>query len=336
MENSDIDVVLYWVDGEDSDWKEKYKFHKGKSAGRFRDLGTLKYVFRSIEYNMPWIRYIHFITNGQRPAWLKDNHKLKFHTHDDIFYYPDALPIFNSSAIEANFSNIPDLSEKFILFNDDMLVLKKVDAERFFKNNLPVDFIKLSFPRKGILYNKLKPHNVDAVKFINNSYNFLEKKNVLSIGLNKIINSNYTLSLNLNNILFSFLYKVHWFDVYHHPQAHLKSTWSSFYQQDEKNNFILKNTIYSKFRSGNDVNQYLYRFMNLSNGLFYPQYFDDHISVYVNSVDTFKLNIKKYIEKTFFCICEDENLSDYEFNKIKLLLENNLEKKLPNKSTYEI
>ncbi len=100
--------------------------------GRFRDIGVLKYIFRSLEKNMPWVRKIHFVTNGQYPTWLNLEHpKIYFHAHKDFFIYKDALPVFNSNAIELNFANIPDLSERFILFNDDMLVLKQVKEERF-------------------------------------------------------------------------------------------------------------------------------------------------------------------------------------------------------------
>ncbi|VTP79954.1 Capsular polysaccharide phosphotransferase SacB [Proteus vulgaris] len=94
MENN-IDVVIYWVDGADPEWRQSYKKYHGTNPGRFRDLGTLKYVLRGIQYNLPWVRYIHFVTNGQLPSWLNINHpKIKFHTHEDIFLFKDSLPVF--------------------------------------------------------------------------------------------------------------------------------------------------------------------------------------------------------------------------------------------------
>ncbi len=240
MKKEDIDVIIYWVDGNDPKWRASFEEHKGKSLGRFRDIGILKYVFRCIELNMPWVRYIHFITNGQKPEWLNINGKLKFHTHDEIFYYKDALPVFNSSAIESNFSNIPELAEKFILFNDDTLILNKVNKERFFKNDVPVDFIKLSFPRKGWLYKKLRPHNSLPIDFINHAYQYLDNKKIVNIGINKIFSTRYNLAHNINNLFYSLFYKILWFKVYHHPQPHLKSTWTTFFEQDKKNSYVVK------------------------------------------------------------------------------------------------
>ncbi|STO56908.1 capsular biosynthesis protein [Grimontia hollisae] len=336
MSESDIDIVIYWVDCSDPAWRRDYEQHKGTALGRFRDLNTLKYVFRGIEKNMPWVRYIHFVTNGQRPKWLRENVKLKCHTHRDIFYHKDALPVFNSSAIELNFSNIPGLSEKFILFNDDMLVIKPVGKERFFKNQLPVDYIKLCFPRKGLLYEIIKPENVEAVKFISNSYKYLKKNNINQLNLDKIFNSNYSFAHNLRNLFFCLFRKIFWYEVYHHPQAHLKSTWTDFLQNENKYGYPVKKTIFSKFRSENDVNQYLYRFINLSNGCFFPCYFNDHISIYIKNSYDIERKIKKIFDKTFICICEDEKMSDFEFNKLKNILENNLEKIFPKKSKFEI
>ncbi|MFU9077446.1 stealth family protein [Proteus sp. LHD240705] len=333
MKNN-IDVVIYWVDGADPKWRESYKKYHGTNPGRFRDLGTLKYVLRGIQYNLPWVRYIHFITNGQLPCWLNINHpKIKFHTHEEIFIFKDSLPVFNSSAIEINFSNIKGLSERFILFNDDMLVLNYLPEERFFIKNLPVDYLKLSYPRKGLLYKKIKPQNYLATRFINNAYNFIKNKSINSINKNSLLNKNYLKKTNLNNLIFSIFKEVYWIEIYHHPQPHLKSTWDKFIKENK--NGIIKETIYSKFRSPSDINQYLFRFINLLNNEFYPQQYMDHLSIYVKDINKF---INKGIvpfNYSLLCICEDESLSDSEFNILKDYLTCRLNEKLPYKSDFE-
>ena len=61
---SSIDFVITWVDGSDPKWlqeKRKYSnemedFNGNTSTVRYRDYGTLKYVFRSIEKFTPWVR----------------------------------------------------------------------------------------------------------------------------------------------------------------------------------------------------------------------------------------------------------------------------------------
>lgn len=331
-----IDIVIYWVDGNDLEWQKEYSNYKQKAFGRFRDLGTLKYVFRGIEKYMPWVRYVHFITNGQKPDWMNFyNEKLKFHTHQDIFYFKDALPVFNSSAIEANFFNIPDLAEKFILFNDDMLVLKDVPEERFFVNELPVDFLKISFPRKGFIYERLKKQNSLACRFINNSYNFIDNNllHVASLEKTNLINCNYTLMTNINNYVFSMLKKIYWIQIYHHPQAHLKSTWDSFVKKNI--NGVVKDTIFSRFRSHKDINQYVYRFINLLEGKFYPQEYKDHLSLYVKNKKELEIRKKNIFDYTFLCICEDEMMTENEFYDLKNYLSFKLSEIFPEKSTFE-
>ncbi len=45
------------------------------------------------------------------------------------------LPTFNSHVIEANLHKIPNLSEHFIYFNDDVFVAKPLQKSHFFKPN---------------------------------------------------------------------------------------------------------------------------------------------------------------------------------------------------------
>ena len=108
----DVDIVITWVDGSDKQWQHQrasYKYAetgKKEEAVRYRDQGTLKYVFRSIEKYAPWVRKIHFITCGQIPEWMNtSNPKIHLVNHKD--YIPDEyLPTFSSHTIELNFHNI--------------------------------------------------------------------------------------------------------------------------------------------------------------------------------------------------------------------------------------
>ena len=99
---------------------------------KYRDNGLLKYWFRGIEKYAPWVRRIHFITMGQKPAWLDENHpKLHLVNHTD--YIPrEFLPTFNSNVIELMIHKIPDLAEHFVHFNDDFFSYKSRSAVRFF------------------------------------------------------------------------------------------------------------------------------------------------------------------------------------------------------------
>lgn len=140
-----IDFVIPWVDGSDSKWlaeRSKYKGDlengtEGDADRRFKDWGTLRYFFRGVAANAPWVRTIHFITCGHLPEWLDiSNPKIHIVKHED--YIPgEYLPTFNSNVIELNVNRIEGLSERFVLFNDDMMILKKLEEEDFFHKGLP-------------------------------------------------------------------------------------------------------------------------------------------------------------------------------------------------------
>ena len=76
--NFPIDFVIPWVDGADLEWKKSFNQYCPKekqklidlSDERYRDYGLLKYWFRGVEKFAPYVRKVHFITNGQKPAWL--------------------------------------------------------------------------------------------------------------------------------------------------------------------------------------------------------------------------------------------------------------------------
>ena len=144
-----IDIILPWVNVSDETWKNEFiRFREtetgDKQDGRFRDCNTLKYVLRSIEENCPWCRYIFLVLAGpsQIPAWLNtSNPRLKLIYHKD-FIPSNFLPTYNSLLIEMFYPMIDELSEHFILINDDMLFTTKKDAEFYFKSDLPVYNIK--------------------------------------------------------------------------------------------------------------------------------------------------------------------------------------------------
>lgn len=143
-----IDIVYLWVDGSDKNFisiKNDYlrKLHKNNDKyiddtkdQIFRDNDELKYSLRSVEKNAPWVNHIYIVTPmGQKPKWLNlKNKKITIIPQEDILP-KDAGPIFNSCAVEACLANIPNLSEHFLLANDDMFFNKPVTPEYFFDKN---------------------------------------------------------------------------------------------------------------------------------------------------------------------------------------------------------
>lgn len=129
-----IDVVYTWVDGSDPAHREKLaRFASKKELGnpsiagaeRFTDNDELRYSLRSIDMFAPWVNHIYIITDNQRPEWLAEHPKITIVDHSEILDVRN-LPIFNSSALDSVIHRIPGLSEHYIAFNDDMLLLRPV------------------------------------------------------------------------------------------------------------------------------------------------------------------------------------------------------------------
>jgi hypothetical protein len=106
---------------------------------RFYDNDELKYSLRSVERFAPWVNKIYIVTDNQVPEWLNVNHpKIRIVDHTEIMP-PEALPTFNSIALEARLHHIKGLSEHFLYANDDMFFAAPVEKGFFFdERGLPI------------------------------------------------------------------------------------------------------------------------------------------------------------------------------------------------------
>lgn len=272
---SDIDFVIMWVDSNDPEWQKSYSRHKALSTGveehallpaRFRDMNIFKYWFRSVEAYAPWVRKIHLITCGQVPGWLNLHHeKINIVNHSDIMDEKH-LPTFSSRAIEVNIHKINGLSEKFVFFNDDMMLNAKVSPSFYFSNNLPNDFL---------IDSKINPTSTDSIIFnstllANTSVvnTFFDRAEIIKKNKAKYFSYKYGRYLRKNfdtrkNKSFNgFLGK-------HLPQPFLKSTFEEVWAQP-KIKKILERTVSLKFREGCCLNQYVFRYWQLAKGEFNP------------------------------------------------------------------
>ncbi|MER6530011.1 stealth family protein [Streptomyces sp. NPDC001508] len=152
-----VDAVYTWVDGDDPAMAEKRRAHQALSdnpiapretgASRYTSHDELKYALRSLEMYAGFIRHVYLVTDSQIPDWLDpDAAGLTVVDHRDILP-ADALPVFNSHAIESRLHHIPGLSEHYLYFNDDVFVNRPVRAEHFFHGNgiarIPLSPLKL-------------------------------------------------------------------------------------------------------------------------------------------------------------------------------------------------
>ena len=331
--NSKIDIVIPWVDGNDPEWqKEKAKYDKNntgsfddwtKSTIRYRDWGTLKYVFRGIEKNMPWVNKIYFVTCGQKPDWLNvDNEKLVLVNHKD--YIPkEYLPTFNSNVIELNFHRIKGLSENFIAFNDDFFVLKKVKETEFFKNNLPVH---------SAILNVVMPDEMTHPEYYNTVIlnRYFDKKVVLKKHFFKWFNLKYIPQLARTFFLlpwpkFTRLYETHL------PIPHQKRYFEKLWNIEKGE---LDSTCTHKFREVQDLSHWLMSDWYRVEGNFIPRRpnLGKH---YERNIDDLIADIIVKKRHKIVCINDIGNVSDDEVDRQKQLLIKSLEKVFPEKSNYE-
>ncbi|HNP32767.1 MAG TPA: stealth family protein [Flavobacterium sp.] len=142
----DIDAVITWVDGSDENHAKKLsQYIENKSlmsekgfVTRFNQANEIEYCIKSIYKFAPYVRTIFIVTDEQTPDFIKNDskgfyHNVKIVDHKTIFKgYESYLPVFNSNSIETMISRIPDLAERFIYFNDDMLLIGETKPSDFF------------------------------------------------------------------------------------------------------------------------------------------------------------------------------------------------------------
>ncbi len=130
-----MDIVITYVNGLDPLWQKDYEQHTNIPIleKRFRDWGTLRYLLRGIEVNMPFIRRVHLVVarDSQVPEWV-NRQEVNIVLHKDIIP-EEYLPTFNCNPIEMHLHRIKDLDEEYLYFNDDLYPMAKCEPTDFFR-----------------------------------------------------------------------------------------------------------------------------------------------------------------------------------------------------------
>ncbi|MBE6903053.1 MAG: capsule biosynthesis protein CapK [Ruminococcaceae bacterium] len=330
-ETSVIDFVVPWVDNSDPIWRAKkaqytgVEEQEGNTDARYRDWDILKYWFRGIDKFAPWVRYVHFITDDQKPEWLNIEHsKLKWVKHTD--YIPaEYLPTFNSHTIEWNIHKIKDLSEHFVYFNDDMFIIKETKPEDFFVDGLPCDL-----PDLGPLY----PTDFFSNMLFNNIC-LLNRH----FSLKKSIQANpkkWIQKQSLGGLFKLMLYGrkdlIPNSNSRHIHISYNKKTYETLWKHEAE---LIDATCQHKLRTKDDITPWCLRDWQLFSGEFYPKkpigkLF--HTSSISHSDEA--INYLKKQKGKIICLNDSEDETDFELHK-KMIVEA-FEKILPEKSSFEI
>ncbi len=324
-----IDFVIPWVDGSDPAWlREKKKYMPASdtdsSIARYRDWDILKYWFRGIEKNAPWVNRIYFITWGHLPSWLNTDHpKLKIIRHED--YIPkEYLPTFSSHTIELNLHRIEGLSEHFVYFNDDMYLINPVTKDHFFHKGLPRGIAVFNPPTapndtmQAILSNDIRLINRHFDK------NALVKKN-----LKMFLNPAYG-KYNIRTLLCLPWTKLVGFFNHHTATRFLKSVFEEVWEREYD---TLNDTSRNKFRSRADVNQYVFLYWQYCTGKFVPS---KNPGKSVRIMDDIDKACEMIRSKKIKCLCLNDSVTGEDmFDIARVKIAQALEERFPEKSEFE-
>ncbi len=329
--NQDIDFVIPWVDGSDPAWIEEFNKYCPEdkriidaSEKRYRDFGLLRYWFRGVEQFAPWVRKVHFVTCGQKPDWLNlSAPKLHWVQHKD--YIPqEYLPVFSSHPIELMMHKIPGLAEQIVYFNDDFFLTSPVRKKFFFRNGLPCD---------SAILGTISLTDIGHILLNNNNLinSVFSKKKVIRGNLGKWLNVKYGKALARTLLLlpyagFTGFYNPHYAVPY--TKSLLEEVWRTFPD-------ALTTTMGQRFRSQQDVNQYLFQDYRFCTGQFYPMPPHYRKKMITLSKDNVALAAETIRQQRFAQIVLNDS-DDVDFDAACMALADAFESILPEKSVFEV
>ncbi len=318
---------------DDEKWRAEFVKYSGKqenekngvSEARFRDYGFLRYWFRGIEKFAPWVRKIHFVTSGQKPAWLDaSNPKLNLVDHKD-FIPAEFLPTYNSVVIERYMHKIPGLAEHFVYFNDDFYIINNVAPDRFFKNGLPRDIAIFQYnPSWSQWYRRIK----NNIRIINRHF---DKKEVMKRDHAKWFDESYGSKARLNHILKPYG-KFITLRTPHNAQPYLKSTFNEVWDAEGEE---LTRTSVNRFRASDDYTPELFRTWQICRGNFEPYNTYSDTKMFPLMMRP-KQAIRAIREQSYKLVCINDNVHIRNYDKVMEGLREAFESILPEKSSFEL
>ena len=342
---SEIDFVLPWIDGDDPHLQQLRRQYLTPSlnlqdeaaSARFRDMGTLRYALRSITYHCPWYHKIYLIVKSLPPSWIKSDHpRIEIIKESDLFKDKSHLPVFNPTAVEMNLKNLKGLSETFVYLNDDFFIWRPIPPERFFVDGMPVDFFAHSPIPRNIFFELIKKRDTWIYSIVNTLKLLNSHLAPIHMEPRFLYHPTYSFLDKMNNFLFqNFFRKVIWITHWHLPQPLLKKTLLEVNQFFEP---YLMETSKHRFRSKNDLNQYIYRYWQLLTQQFYPYRHNDGYVINIRSyrhLHQAMTHLQNNKSLNFVCLNDHPQLSENEYKKTVKTLHDFLKKQFPQKAEFE-
>lgn len=337
--NEPIDLIIPWVDDTDPEWNQlrlQYSKEinsiqiKSNSIIRFESWNNLKYIFRGIEKCMPWINKVFLVTCGQIPSFLDvECPKLKIINHKD--YIPEEyLPTFNSNTIEINYHRISELSENFILFNDDLFPIQPIKESYYFRNNQICDEAVERALCPNIQESDSHMNMYRAVNMMIIINKYFRKRDVQRNNWRKWYHIGYGKRL-IRTIALSHFYDFDYFSIPHMAVAMKKSVIEKIWNLEPE---VMDLSSRNRFRNYSDISQYIFRFWKLCEGDFFPRRTK---GLYVNVTDENCVEIADIIRShkhQMISLNETDELKNFE--RVRNIINEALSDVYPQKSIFEI
>ena len=332
----DIDFVVLWVDGSDRSWQAEKAKYEGKilnesnTANRYRDWGLMPYWFRAVEKFAPWVRTIHFVTCGHVPAFLNLDAPKLHHVRHDEFLPAECLPTFSSHAIEMNIHRIPGLAEHFVYLNDDTFLGRPMAETAFFRDGLPCTYggeYPIELVGKIGIWQHASVNDLGVV-----NAHFDKRTQVAQFG-KKYANPAYRWQDNIRTKAAEKLFPNYFtgFKNLHAPAAYRRQTFEEIWAAEPE---LMASTTSHRFRSADDVNQWVCLWWQVASGQFAP-YNTDHVVMGAND-DTIDELCSLIQAQNHDMLCINDPDGEVDVEKLAARLREAFETILPEKSTFEI
>lgn len=342
MEQDKIDFVVPWVDGNDLEWRRQKDVYaarefsgdpscRGNERERFRNWDQFRYWFRGVEKYAPWVNRIFLVTCGHLPEWLNTEHpRLQIVHHSEIIP-KDFLPVFSSHPIDLCVSKIKNLSEQFVYFNDDIFLTAPMEKTAFFRNHLPclkAELINLGTYPVDFFWRCILIKDLEVI-----NRNFVSSE-VMKNVWRKFIHPVYGLGLNLKMIYYLPWIKTAFpgFRPRHSANPYLKSVCGEVWEKEKQE---LMRTCSHRFRSYDDVNQYIFLWWHICTGQFFPvKEYKLYATISTSDNTDFICSQLENCKTPIICI-NDNPVEEKAFLEKKERINKTLDILFPQKSSFE-
>lgn len=305
-----IDAVITWVDSSDVVWRNKINeylekkidWNNKKESTRFNSINEIEITILSILKFATFIKDIYLVTDSQQPEnFLKLKNKaislgvtLKVIDHKEIFKgHEECLPTFNSRSIASMLHKITNLSERFVIFNDDTFLINKISPDTFFKKDKVVVIGQWDSFYENKIFREFfyKIKNLIKNKPRKKGYKYSQQQGAKLLGFKKYIKRDHT------------------------PIPILKSVLNNFFEDNKE---LLNRNIKYKFRNEKQfLITSLFNHLAIDLNKFYLQ--KDKKLFYLQSYNYLKVRCKFFFtntnKKKFMCLqsLEVANLKSLRF-----------------------